>query len=387
MLATPLQILLFSAPGCDRAAPFIEGMISVFQGGGTGYLAGADDTGVPIWEYTEAPRETANQLLRGALHTVTVILLRRSILDDTPGLVAWLNDLAQETKGEAHAFLVIDLDGSHHDLTRKAPSLAPIQALSQEQLGEYAIRSTVAGLIALRQSIEVVSSGSTKLNPKLKLFVSHAKLDGISLAKSLSNLIESLPGFESFYDAKDITPGSDFREVLREGVENSVLIILRSGQFESRPWCLQEMRWAEEYTSPYMVVDLRHALMVPPAKAVFDRAPTVWVPDGNHYRIIFMALRESLRSRLHVRIAEELEARDTSGKRYEILIRQPSMSSLQGLLGRVAPSAPVSIVYPDPPLAAADNDAAQAFVQSLSAGTELTTPQTLAATALSEIAQ
>ncbi|MCR9121038.1 MAG: toll/interleukin-1 receptor domain-containing protein [Phyllobacteriaceae bacterium] len=383
MLTTPLQIILFSSPSCDRAEPFIDAMITAFQGGGTGYLAGADDTGVPIWQFTEAPRETVGRMLRGALHTVAVILLRRSVLADNPKLVAWLNDFGQKTTGKPHAILIIDLDGSRHSLATEVPTLSPIQALSQEQLGEYSVQSTVAALIALRQSIEVVSSGSTKLKPKLKLFVSHAKLDGVSLAKSLSVLIESLPGFASFYDAKDITPGLDFREVLQEGVENSVLIILRSGKFESRPWCLQEMRWAEEHTSPYMVVDLRHALIVPPAKAVFERAPTVWVPDGNQYRIIFMALRESLRSRLHVRIAEELVAKDVLGKRYEILIRQPSMSSLQFLLGRLGPGAPISIVYPDPPLTAADNDAAQAFVESLSAGSELTTPQTLAATALS----
>lgn len=383
MLTTPLQVLVFSTPDCDRAAPFVDGMATAFQGGGTGYLAGADDTGVPIWEYTEKPRQTVKDVLRGALHTVAVILLARKMLDDHPDLIAWLNDLGQQATGAANAILIIDLDQSRQALSQTASAFIPSQIFTPEQLGEYALRPAVAALIALHNAIEVVSSGGTKLRPKLKLFVSHAKLDGISLAKSLSDLISSLPRFKSFYDANDIKPGADFRQILLEGVENSVLIILRSGQFENRPWCLQEMQWAEEHTSPYMVVDLRHALIVPPAKAVFECVPTVWVPDGNQFRIIFIALRESLRCRLHVRIAEELEAKDPQGKRYEILIRRPSMRCLKRLLGQSGPAVPMSIIYPDPPMPAADDDAAQAYVQALSAGSVLTTPQTLAATALS----
>ena len=383
MLTTPLQVLVFSAPNCESAAPFVDAMITAFQGGGTGYIAGADDTGVPVWEYTEKPRQSVKDVLRGALHTVAVILLGRKMLDDHPDLIAWLKDLSQQTTGPAHAVLIIDLDRSGRALTRTPSAFKPSQIFTPEKLGEYAIRPTVAGLLALRDAIKVVSSGTTKLTSKLKLFVSHAKLDGISLAKSLSDLITSLPRFQSFYDAKDIAPGSDFRQILQDGVENSVLIILRSGQFEDRPWCLQEMQWAEEYTSPYMVVDLRHALIVPPAKAVFENVPTVWVPDGNQYRVIFIALRESLRCRLHVRIAEELEAKDPQGMHYEILIRRPSMRGLRRLLGPSGPRTPIAIVYPDPPLTAADNDAAQAYVQALSAGSVLTTPQTIAATTLS----
>ncbi|MCK0143011.1 toll/interleukin-1 receptor domain-containing protein [Aliiroseovarius sp. F20344] len=382
MLSTPLQVSIFLSGKNQESNDYRKAFVDAFQGGGSGYLAGAPDTGVPVREFLKTPPEPPAVMLASALHTLNIVLVSRDILNDT-SMVEWLSRLADyistlnQQSPETQGLLVLDLDGSLDKFFQMSSSDSWPQSLASESLGEQAVRPVIASLIAIHLALQIVSSGA-KMGGKIIFFVSHAKLDGQPFADALSRLIMELPGFAKFYDAQDIPIGSNWREVLEEGVRDSIMIVLRSTNYELRPWCRQEILWAEEYSTPYIVVDLRHSLIEPSSQFNFDRAPTIRVPDGNLYRVVFIALREGLKARMHSRLVEDLFRQNILSRSHtKILPRLPTMLSIKVACADTEQGTQTTIVYPDPQLHKAERLAANAFATSYSGELRLTTPETL----------
>ena len=80
--------------------------------------------------------------------------------------------------------------------------------------------------------------------PKVKIFLSHAKIDGTVPARRIRDYIYSQTQLAAFYDENDIPFGSVFRRVLErdvQGEETAALIAVRSARYASRPWCRREL--------------------------------------------------------------------------------------------------------------------------------------------------
>jgi hypothetical protein len=60
--------------------------------------------------------------------------------------------------------------------------------------------------------------------PPVKLFISHAKVDGVNMAMDFRNYIRSETKLSSFFDANDIADGYDFEKEIAGGVKNSILV-------------------------------------------------------------------------------------------------------------------------------------------------------------------
>jgi hypothetical protein len=73
----------------------------------------------------------------------------------------------------------------------------------------------------------------------LRLFISHAKIDGLPLAHALKHQIEALGWLQDFYDVDDLPGGCDWQAELERGVGSSLIVMLRTEVYESRPWCRQ----------------------------------------------------------------------------------------------------------------------------------------------------
>lgn len=378
MLSTPLQVILICKSAGEHMRAAMEGC---FRGQGGGYLSGVDDLNVPVRGLSAAPNKPAHDILTGPLHTIAVVLIDREVMQDKP-LLAWINELGRliEVADPQHALLLIDLDGSFDAFSAAVPGANWSQAMPAHDLGEAAVQTTVATLIALDLATKAVTYGTDLVPDKLQFFVSHAKLDGQPLAWTLKDQIKRLPGFQGFYDADDIAPGTNWKKALRQGVQDSVVVALRSKAFESRVWCIQELHWAEYFGSPIVVVDLRHDLIHPPSVLNFGQSYAVHVPDGNIYRIIFVALREGLRARIHIRTVQHfVDIGKLSADALEIIVRRPTMLSLQAACDALATKPEGIIVYPDPPLASGEFQAAEAIVSSAGSHIWLTTPQSLMA--------
>ncbi|MFL4468362.1 toll/interleukin-1 receptor domain-containing protein [Tateyamaria armeniaca] len=375
MLPTPLQVILCHKDGGDTLRRAIQ---SGFRGQGTGYLSGGDDLNVPIRRLTAAPPSSASALLSGPLHTLLVVLIDKALTEDT-ALLQFINDASSliEQTDPQNALLLIDIDGSFDAFCEGAPDASWSQAIQARDLGEDAVQSTVATLIALNLATQAVTRGTALVPDKLQFFVSHAKIDGQPLARTLADQIKRLPGFAGFYDADDIAPGTNWKKVLQQGVQDSVLIVLRSKAFEGRVWCLQEVHWAEEFGSPIVVVDLLHDLIHPPSQLNLGQNFSIRVPDGNIYRIIFIALREGLRARLHFRTVQAfVDTGILPTGDLRVLVRRPTMLSLFAACKAMNGG---TIVYPDPALSDGEFHAAAAIVAAADEDIALTTPQTIMA--------
>ena len=130
--------------------------------------------------------------------------------------------------------------------------LRNLQAPSLETLGERAQRTTSLVLRALARAHRLLTPKSQRAGG-VRFFVSHAKLDGLPLAASLRHVIGGYGFLRDFYDARDIEAGEDFREVLEDGVANSMLIALRTDIYDDRFWCRQEVMWAEQFDRPILL--------------------------------------------------------------------------------------------------------------------------------------
>jgi len=111
------------------------------------------------------------------------------------------------------------------------------EALCRLMLGK---RTTAAALPAGAAAV----AGNEAAAPKVKIFLSHAKVDGVGPARRIRDYIYSQTQLAAFYDENDIPFGSVFRRVLErdiQGDETAALIAIRSARYAGRPWCRREV--------------------------------------------------------------------------------------------------------------------------------------------------
>ena len=182
----------------------------------------------------------------------------------------------------------------------------------------------------------------------LKLFISHAKIDGVAMAKSLIAILKQLREadqqnleFEYFYDDEHLSPGVVWSQVLDAEAKQSVLIALRTEGYESRYWCRREFLSAECNGMPIIVVDLRKAQYHDSALLPFDLVPTVRVHDGNVIRVLLHAMAAHLRA---------LRVRSQAPSGVRVLPHRPSVYSLDGASQVASVENTEKIAYPGPRL-------------------------------------
>ena len=226
MAMAPLRILLFRQSEDIDASPYEEAIVRAVQGGkeADGYLATGDDLGIQLEVFSGAPRleYSASETLDIFCHTLTIVLIDRALLDkggDT--LWDWLSDCWKHTDGSngRHGMLAVPMDERLGDqFSRKRPLLATLQLRQVHQFGERAIRPAMLALLVLHDcrvlptSMLLLPVASGCRPGFLRLFISHAKIDGLPLAHALKHQIEALKWLEDFYDADDLPAGSNWQK-------------------------------------------------------------------------------------------------------------------------------------------------------------------------------
>ncbi len=395
--AAPLQLVIFRHTDDLDAVPYEEAVVRAFQGGkeAGGYLATGEDLGIQLESFSTTPVRSVAKTLDSFSHTLTVVLVDSALLDKSENLLwdwiaeCWTHTNASDGK---HAMLAIPLDERiGQRFSQKRAELSSLQLLQVHDLGERAIRPAMLSLRLLHECRLLLAGALPSVDGQkpghLRLFISHAKMDGLPLAHALKHQIEMLRWLQDFYDADDLPAGRNWQLELERGVGSSLIVMLRTEGYDSRPWCQQEVLWADEYATPAVLVDARTGLNHPAGLLPFDRVPTARIPDGNLFRILFLALREGMRFLLFRRRVEEMKVTGglPSPAELRVFSFAPSMSALLRACrtlaaSKVAPGTAHLILYPDPPLKAGSYEAAQALVEAYApAGTQLVTPNTLAA--------
>lgn len=371
-METPVQIVLLrDALNVETSA--FETMLRLAFEGSAGpvsspstYLDDAVDLQIRVLDLPEAPLGNAlDRLMMGARKTVAVVV--HAAADDVFAESAMLRDRVLRDGGRV--------------VREKLPS-PPVDDAKQEPIDSNAtepallpVTTALRAMEATRQvlSVRVGNDGSEPHASHLKLFLSHAKIDGVPVALSLASILGRLQaaahdgGFDYFYDVEHIRAGDDWQKTLEAAAKQSVLIALRTEEYEKRPWCQKEYLWAESNRMPILVVDLRTATHHDSALLPFDAAPVVHVHDGNVIRVVFHALG------CHLRM---LRAQCQAGYDDTILPHKPTTYSLLSAcesLKPLDPLKPSKIAYPNPPLPVEYANSVRPFLQTLGTKVALVT--------------
>jgi len=255
--------------------------------------------------------------------------------------------------------------GSLHDVAGESPG---VLRLGLEDLEERDLRLPFLTLYALHHALRLFAAPSSGGAGKAaRLFLSHAKRDGVPLTKAFRGFMTELKGFDSFYDTNDLDLNGDIDLQLSTAVASAVVIVFRSDVFDQRYWCQKEVLWAEQHGRPVITVDARWHIEHAPSLVSFDSTPVVRIPDGNVIRICMTALIEALRVAL---FDERADAHATAlGVLKYNIPRCPSLVSLHQACAdlkrqRQASSGPEAyVVYPNPSLPTAMAAAAEGLAQ------------------------
>ena len=127
----------------------------------------------------------------------------------------------------------------------------PADSAGQEAVSRSLLKQLTEALCRLMlgkrtapAAVPAGAAGDGAAAPKVKIFLSHAKADGVGPARRIRDYIYSQTQLAAFYDENDIPFGSAFRRVLErdiQGEETAALIVIRSARYAGRPWCRREV--------------------------------------------------------------------------------------------------------------------------------------------------
>ena len=334
-----MQIVVARDGADRRTAAYVGTLRLAFEGSAdpvgspSAYLTEAIDLGIRVLEpggNLEAAE--ARRLLEGARDTIFVVI------GDWPEGNDELREMARNCE-------LVDVPSPPER------GDGEIQGPRPEDDIEIAFAPAVTALRAMERARRVLASRMPGGAPAygsahgLRLFISHAKVDGIAMARSLIGVLQQLKtagrgqvGFDYFYDAEHIAPGSVWRSVLEGEAGRSMLVALRTEAYEGRYWCRREFLAAERRGLPILVVDLRKEQYHDSARLPFDVAPSVRVHDGNLIRVVLHAMAAHLRA---------LRVQSMALPTVNVLPHRPSVYSLSGAMQATVPD---KIAYPGPRL-------------------------------------
>lgn len=146
---------------------------------------------------------------------------------------------------------------------------------------------------------DISQDNSPQSPPSLKLFISHAKEDGVDVAKQLSIYLQSETALKTFFDSNDIAIGYEFAHVIEANIKDSVLLVIHSDKYSSREWCRKEVILAKKHNRPIVVVNLYNEgedrSFPYMANLKIIRFNQSLKRDQMFEKIIFLTLKETLR--------------------------------------------------------------------------------------------
>lgn len=193
------------------------------------------------------------------------------------------------------------------------------------------------------------------------VFVSHAKRDGVVMARRIVEMIQKVNaslGPICFFDVDSLQMGSSYHTEFESAIQNGSLLAVVTSTYHTRPWCRWEVLTAKRHGRPIVAIDMSSGRIertfpylgnVPSIRLAYgDKPEVVDVSDDDIARITLALLSESLRVTLWRQRASRYANQGDS-----LCVRPPEMSDL-GVLVDAQPGS--TVLYPDPPLSTEEVD-------------------------------
>jgi hypothetical protein len=206
------------------------------------------------------------------------------------------------------------------------------------------------------------------------LFVSHAKLDGDSTAKSIVDYVNrsgtDVP-LETFYDAMELAPGEDFEKRFTSEISRGTLLAIVSDIYDTRPWCVFELTQAKRAGRPVVLADIGRVRTsrTYPYGANLPRVRISPIVGSDEWiePLLVQTLSEGLRCDLFMAQADRV-LRAQNVRDALVLPRPPELFDI---VERISGQA--LIVYPDPPLGRIERDLVEKCLSRSREGARLVT--------------
>jgi SLOG cluster2/TIR domain len=189
-----------------------------------------------------------------------------------------------------------------------------------------------------------------KSPPPIKLFLSHAKRDGVPIAQGIREWLLKDNTLDNFFDVKDITPGYDFRAEIQAGIRDSALLICQTDAYTSRYYCRWEILTAKKYQVPTLIINALNA-GEERSFPYLGNAPTLrWQGTETIPLIMTKILLEVLRYRYFPGYVETLKQIGRVPSQAIVIPCAPELlNQVQaGQTNQLQPD--TLLIYPDPPL-------------------------------------
>ncbi|MEQ9411560.1 MAG: toll/interleukin-1 receptor domain-containing protein [Fuerstiella sp.] len=381
-----LRVIICGHSTFRQSEEYVEAVLRAFNGSedDRGYLASGDDLDVDARWFPACPAHRPEHHLAGALHTLVIILANARLATDDEYRV-WLEDsldLVRMSKGRHRVLVLAETEVTVESFTARRSRLTQAQFLPCHVLSEQAVRPAHFGLIVLNEASRLVLRHIERRGTaKSRLFISHAKKDGLPLAIAILNQLDELPHINTFYDVRSLSLSDDWNRELQEGVAASVVIVIRTAEYDNRPYCVKELRWADKFACPVVVVDASNRLSRPRSDLPLTDVVTVVMRDGNLLRVIYAALREGLRAALLSRTVQQLQQKNVIRQPFAVLHRAPTAASIRHAC-ELNRNSDVSseqgdrnllLIYPEPVLPDSELESFTALANYYRDGTQLLT--------------
>lgn len=218
-----------------------------------------------------------------------------------------------------------------------------------------------------RQMVGLAASSENQnsdIPPPVKIFLSHAKLDGENLAMKFRSYIENNTKLNTFFDTNDISDGFSFKSQIHKSLLDSAVIVFHTDEYSNREWCRIEVIVAKRYKSPLVVVhDIKDG-----EKRSFPymgNVPTIRF-KGKFEEIIDLTLLQVLNNRF---VSEKIQSQIRLYGMEEhfdcsILSSPPELFNLLDLVKEKGDKSRL-IIYPDPPIGIEELELLNDFDQNL----------------------
>lgn len=368
----PFRLVLAWHPGNRTAAGLVEQIRARFQGDDfsdghaeSGINTGALRLDVDVvrrsarkhpWAWCDVELQGPRPVkLEGRTQHLIVAFIDHRFAAD-PGYVAWL-EAQHKAIGRQRArkgserlkdviFPVLMTEGDRRQYSESGGRLFDdVQGLRYDLQPDAPLRAPHLMLRLVYEACRLLSGNG------MRVFLSHAKSDGLPLAQSMRSLISDLEWLPYFYDVKDLAPGQHWQEELRRGVRNGALIILRTGAYDGREWCRAEVSEALQNHVAILAVEAAGNARRDRSPAYLNNIPVVRVADGDLFRPLEGLLREELRCLVHKRLVEGLmQQRRLPRRGTLVLVRPPELDDLFRFRDKIKKEGISRIVYPAPTL-------------------------------------
>ncbi len=191
---------------------------------------------------------------------IFIIVDGNMVLDKNSGWTEYLNKLYKRSSvnGNIRLFPIAiqrEVMAEYFDSIGKLNFIRVFEKEEKDKL-PFLLLDIKHELCRMLFDIERVDEANANTRRPVKLFLSHAKRDGLQITKCVRKFINDDTGINDFFDAVDIEPGKDFLREIEDNINNSnLLIAFQSDGYAKSEWCKKEILLAKEKDIPILIVN------------------------------------------------------------------------------------------------------------------------------------